>query len=58
MEFAISNLYKLLFDVQNFMSGDEIRKILLLLHIGLIILLRGHKAGRFLRGAEFLLNQQ
>lgn len=58
IEFAINNLFKIIFDLYNYSSDDEIRKLLLLLHIGVVVLWRGHKDGRFRRGRELLISQE
>ena len=57
IEFVLTSLFKVIFDIYNYSSDDEIRRLLLLLHIGIVLLLRGHKAGKFVRYQELLLSQ-
>lgn len=58
IEFVLSDLFKIIFDIYNYSSEDEIRKLLLLLHIGIILLWRGHKAKRFVRWSDLMINQE
>lgn len=58
IEFSIQNLFGLLFDSNSLIDEELIRKFFLLLHVGIIILLRGHNAKKFLRWSDKLLNQR
>lgn len=57
IEYVLNNLFKIIFDIYNYSSEDEIRKLLLLLHIGIILLWRGHKAQKFVRWNQLMINQ-
>lgn len=58
IEFVIKNLFKIIFDIYNYSSDDEIRKLLLLLHIGIVLLWRGHTSKKFVRYLDLMINQQ
>lgn len=53
----LRNLFRLIIDPNIYISDDDLRKIIVFLHVGLINLLRGHKARKFARWADFMLNK-
>lgn len=57
IEFVLTDLFKIIFDIYNYSSDEEIRRLLLLLHIGIVLLLRGHKGRKFVRWSDFMINQ-
>lgn len=58
VDFVLRNLFKLLIDPNTLISNDDLRKIIIFLHVGLINLLRGHKAQRWSKWNEFKLSKQ
>lgn len=58
VNYALENLFRILFNPNSTYTDDDIRKLLLLIHIGLILLLRGHTNKKFSRWNDRLLNQR
>ena len=56
--FVIERIYAILFDANSLYSDDDITRLLLILHIGLVILLRGHNNRRFGRWSDKLISQR
>lgn len=56
--YALENLFRLLFDANSSISDENLRKLLLLLHIGLILLLRGHNNKKFSKWNLKLITQR
>lgn len=57
VDFVLRNLFRLLIDPNVYISDDDLRKIIVFLHVGLINLLRGHKQKRWAKWEEFKLNK-
>ena len=47
IDFALRNLFRLIINPDVYISEDDLRKILVFLHVGVINLLRGHKAKKW-----------
>jgi len=58
IDFVRRNLFRLLIDPNIYITDDDLRKIIVFLHVGIINLLRGHKAKRWAKWREFKLNKQ
>ena len=50
-------MFKLIIDPDIYITDDDLRKILVFLHVGLVNLLRGHKAKKWVKWNEFKLNK-
>lgn len=58
VDFVLRNLFRLIIDPNIYISDDDLRKIIVFLHVGLINLLRGHKARKYVKWNEFMLNKE
>ncbi len=58
VDFVLRNLFRLIIDPNIYISDDDLRKIIVFLHVGLINLLRGHKQKRYQKWNEFKLNKK
>lgn len=56
--FVLERIYGILFDGNSLYSDDEITRLLLILHIGLVLLLRGHNGRKFARWSDRLISQR
>ena len=57
VDFVLRNLFRLIIDPDVLITDDDLRKIIIFLHVGLINLLRGHKAERWAGWRDFKLNK-
>ena len=58
VDFVLRNIFRLLIDPNIYITDDDLRKIIVFLHVGIINLLRGHKAHRWAKWNEFKLNKK
>lgn len=58
VDFVLRNLFRLLIDPNIYITDDDLRKIIVFLHVGIINLLRGHKQRRWANWAQCKLTKQ
>ena len=57
VDFVLRHLFRLIIDPNVYITDDDLRKIIVFLHVGLINLLRGHKERRWAKWNEFKLSK-
>ena len=56
--FVLERIYVILFDANSLYSDQDLYRLLLILHLGLVILLRGHNNRRFGRWSDRLISER